>query len=200
MPLRDGAMNPWFAKTAILLGTTAIIAVRVHYRLKSRNADVVENQMGGLEVALMALVSIGFVVPLLWVASSVFAIADYTLRLVPFIAGTVCLALGSLLFLRSHADLGANWSVTLSVREGHELVTEGAYRHVRHPMYLALFLYSLGQALVVPNWVAGLSCGVAMAVLFVLRVGAEERMMLEHFGKEYEAYKARTKRLLPGIW
>jgi protein-S-isoprenylcysteine O-methyltransferase Ste14 len=67
-------------------------------------------------------------------------------------------------------------------------------------MYLALLLYSLGQALVLPNWAAGPSYGVALGLLFALRVGPEERMMLEEFGKDYEAYMARTKRLVPGVW
>ncbi len=128
------------------------------------------------------------------------AFADYVLRPVPFLAGTLCLASGLWLVYRSHADLGANWSISLEVRERHQLVTRGVYRRVRHPMYLGLLLYSSGQALVLPNWVAGPSYLVALALLFALRVGPEERMMLEEFGKEYESYMARTKRLVPGIW
>jgi protein-S-isoprenylcysteine O-methyltransferase Ste14 len=58
----------------------------------------------------------------------------------------------------------------------------------------------LGQALVLPNYVAGLSSGVAMALLVALRIRPEERMMLEEFGKEYEEYMAVTKRLVPGLW
>jgi protein-S-isoprenylcysteine O-methyltransferase Ste14 len=96
--------------------------------------------------------------------------------------------------------LGTNWSITLEIRENHRLVTEGLYGWVRHPMYLALLIYSAGQALVLPNYLAGLSNGVAMALLFAVRVGSEERMMLEEFGKDYEAYMARTKRLFPGLW
>jgi protein-S-isoprenylcysteine O-methyltransferase Ste14 len=61
-------------------------------------------------------------------------------------------------------------------------------------------IYALGQALVLPNWLAGPSYGVAMILLFALRVGPEERMMLEEFGKDYEAYMATTKRLIPGVW
>lgn len=67
-------------------------------------------------------------------------------------------------------------------------------------MYLGLFLYSLGQALAVPNWVAGPSYGLAFGLLFALRIGAEEKMMREEFPQEYEAYAARTKRLIPGVW
>ena len=76
------------------------------------------------------------------------------------------------------------WSVTLELRENHRLITQGVYRYVRHPMYAALFLYSIGQALVLPNWLVGPSYLVAFGILFALRIGAEERMMLETFGDE----------------
>jgi protein-S-isoprenylcysteine O-methyltransferase Ste14 len=103
-------------------------------------------------------------------------------------------------FHRSHADLGTNWSVTLEVREQHGLITHGIYRRVRHPMYMALLLYSCGQALVVPNWVAGPSYLVTFGILVVFRVRAEEQMMLDQFGDQYAAYVGRTKRVVPGVW
>jgi protein-S-isoprenylcysteine O-methyltransferase Ste14 len=67
-------------------------------------------------------------------------------------------------------------------------------------MYMALLLYSVGQALVIPNWVAGPSYLIAFGILFAFRVRAEERMMLHQFGDQYAAYMARTKRLVPGVW
>jgi protein-S-isoprenylcysteine O-methyltransferase Ste14 len=112
----------------------------------------------------------------------------------------VCLALGLWLFHRSHADLGTNWSITLEVREEHRLVTHGIYRRIRHPMYAALLLYSLGIALVLPNWIAAPSYGVVLSLLIAFRLGPEERMMLEEFGEDYEAYRARTRRLVPRLW
>ena len=153
-----------------------------------------------METALLMFAGLAFFVPLIWVVAPVFAFADYSLHPVPLLVGVVCLAVGLWLFARSHADLGTNWSITLEVREKHQLVTQGIYRTLRHPMYSALLLYSLGQALVVPNWIAGPSYGVAMALLFAFRLGPEERMMLEEFGVDYEAYMRRTKRLVPGIW
>ena len=103
-------------------------------------------------------------------------------------------ALGLWLFHRSHADLGTNWSISLDVREGHRLVTGGVYRRVRHPMYLSLILYALGQALSLPNWVAGPSYLAAMSLIFLLRLGPEERMMREEFGADWEAYAESTGR------
>lgn len=143
---------------------------------------------------------LAFFVPLVWIGAPVLAFANYPLRPVPLLAGVVLLAVGLWLFARSHADLGTNWSITLAIREKHQLVTDGIYRYIRHPMYLALLVYSLGQALVLPNWIAGPAYGVATVLLFVFRLGPEERMMREEFGPAYEAYVRRTKRLIPGVW
>jgi len=194
-------MSPWFAKAVILVGSIAMVVIpHRQHRRRSRELKVVKSRKGPLELVLLTLVSLGFLFPLIWVATPVLAFADYPLRPVPLIAGILCLAAGLWLLHRSHADLGTNWSITLEVREKHQLVTQGIYRLVRHPMYLALLLYSAGQALVLPNWLAGPCYGVAFVLLFAFRVGPEERMMLEEFGKDYEAYMARTNRLVPGVW
>jgi protein-S-isoprenylcysteine O-methyltransferase Ste14 len=193
-------MNPWIAKTLILAASVGMIVIRAPHGRRSRGVKVARSCKGPREVALLTLAWTGFLVPLLWVFSPVFSFAEYSLLPWPFGAGVVCLVAGLWLLHRSHSDLGRYWSVTLELREHHRLITEGIYRHIRHPMYAALFLYSIGQALVVPNWVAGPSYFVTFGILFSLRIAAEERMMLEAFGDEYAAYKARTKRLVPAIW
>ena len=193
-------MSPWFGKAIILASSIVMVIIRAPHGQRSRGVKVVRSDRGRLEIVLLTLAWLAFFVPLVWVVAPVFAFADYSLRPVPLSAGVVCLAMGLWLFARSHADLGTNWSLTLEVREKHQLVTEGVYRSLRHPMYSSLLLYSIGQALVVPNWIAGPSYGVAMALLLVFRLGPEERMMLEQFGKDYEAYMGRSKRLVPGIW
>ena len=148
----------------------------------------------------MILAWAGFFVALAWVASRVFSFAEYALSVGPLVAGVMCLVIGLWLFYRSHADLGRNWSISLEIREQHRLLTLGVYRRIRHPMYSALALYSIGQALVIPNWVAGPSNLIAFAILLTLRVHAKERMMIREFGDEYALYSARTKRLIPGVW
>jgi protein-S-isoprenylcysteine O-methyltransferase Ste14 len=193
-------MNPWMAKAVILSATIAMVAIRAPVGQRSRGVKIVKDRKGRQEVILLALAWLGFFVPLAWVASPAFSFAEYPLRLAPLIAGVVCLVVGLWLFHRSHADLGTNWSITLQVREHHRLVTEGVYRHVRHPMYTALFFYSVGQLLVLPNWVAGPANLVTFGTLFMFRVRDEEQMMLEAFGDQYASYMATTKRLIPGVW
>ena len=193
-------MNPWIAKAVVLAATVIMMAIRGAHGQRSRSVKVAKSYKTRLETGLLVLAWVGFLVPLIWVASPAFRFSEYPLRAVPLAAGMMCYVIGLWLFYRSHADLGKNWSITLEVREGHRLVTHGVYRGVRHPMYSALALYSVGQALVIPNWVAGPSNLIAFAVLFALRVGAEEKMMARQFGNEYATYAARTRRLIPGIW
>jgi protein-S-isoprenylcysteine O-methyltransferase Ste14 len=193
-------MNPWIAKALVLAGTVVMIAIRAPHGRRSRLVKVATSHKTSLENCLLVLAWIGFFVPLIWVASPAFSFAEYALRTSPLIAGVMCLVIGLWLFYRSHADLGTNWSITLEVREQHRLITQGVYRRIRHPMYLALALYSIGQALIIPNWVAGPSNLIAFAILLALRLGAEERMMVKEFGNEYAAYSVRTKRLIPGFW
>jgi protein-S-isoprenylcysteine O-methyltransferase Ste14 len=193
-------LNPWIAKAFVVAATAVMIAIRAPHGHRNRRVKVAKSCKTRLETGLLVLAWIGFFVPLIWVASPVFSFAEFRLFAAPFVGGVACLAIGLWLFFRSHADLGTNWSVTLEVHDEHRLITQGVYQHIRHPMYLALALYSLGQALVIPNWVAGPSNLIAFATLFALRVRAEERMMMEGFGADYAAYSARTNRLIPGLW
>ena len=193
-------MNPWIAKATVLAATVVMIAIRAPHGRRSRGVKVVRSEKGVTETILLTLAWLGFLLPLIWIASPAFSFAEYPLRPSLFVAGIACLAVGLWFFHRSHADLGTNWSVTLEVREEHQLITDGVYRRVRHPMYAALLLYSVGQALVIPNWVAGPSYLIPLGILFTLRVRAEERMMLDQFGDEYTKYISRTKRLVPGVW
>ena len=184
----------------VLAASIAMVAIRAPHGHRSFKVKVVMSRKGRLETLLLTFAWTGFFVPIIWMITPLFKFADYPIHPAAFAAGLAFLVVGLWLFYRSHADLGTNWSITLEVRENHRLITNGVYRRVRHPMYLGLLLYSIGQALVLPNWVAGPSYLVALGLLFAFRVVPEERMMRERFGTDYDAYAARTKRLLPGVW
>ena len=156
------------------------------------------------ERSLLGLMFIGmFFIPAVYELTSRFDRSNY--RLLPEArgviggAGAAILALAVWLFWRSHADLGRNWSPSLELREGHELVTEGVYRSIRHPMYASMWLWGVAQALLLQNWIAGWASLVMFMPLYLLRVPREERMMLDEFGEEYRAYMNRTGRVIPRL-
>ena len=161
-------------------------------------------QVGALERALVSQLFVGIVlVPAIYASTSWLDRANY--RLPPEAqrslggVGAILMTLSIWLFWRSHADLGRNWSPSLQLREGHELVTEGVYRHIRHPMYASEWLWGIAQALMLQNWVAGWTGLALFTPLYVLRVPREERMMLDRFGEGYRAYMDRTGRVVPRL-
>jgi protein-S-isoprenylcysteine O-methyltransferase Ste14 len=125
------------------------------------------------------------------------AFADYDLPEVVVWGGTIIGVAALWLFWRSHVDLGRNWSISLEMREGHELITGGVYRRIRHPMYAALWLLSFAQGLLLQNWFAGWAALVAFASLYFVRVPREEQMMQTFFGENYQRYARRSGRLFP---
>ena len=86
------------------------------------------------------------------------------------------------------------------IREQHDLVTTGVYRLIRHPMYASALLWSLGQALLLPNWVTGLAGLLGFCILYFGRVRREEMFMLKTFGDEYLQYMMQTRRVVPYIY
>src|SRR5438105_2205322 len=118
-------MSPWYAKAVVLAGTIVMMAIRAPHGQRSRAAKVVKDLKGRLEKALLAFVSVGFLLPLVWLVAPVFAFADYDSRPAPLVVGTLLIVMGLWLFYRSHADLGTNWSISLEVRERHRLVSGG---------------------------------------------------------------------------
>jgi protein-S-isoprenylcysteine O-methyltransferase Ste14 len=193
-------VSPSFAKAAVLIASVVLVAIRAPHGQRSRGIPVVESRRGGRETALLTVAWVSFFLPLLWLVTPLLDVAELPLRPLPYSIGLALYALGLWLFWHSHADLGPAWSITLELREGQRLVTHGVYRSLRHPMYLGLLLHGAGQALVLPNWIAGPSYLLAMTSIVVLRLGPEERMLREAFGAAYEEYAGRTKRLVPGLW
>jgi protein-S-isoprenylcysteine O-methyltransferase Ste14 len=104
--------------------------------------------------------------------------------------------LGLLLRLRAQLDLGRAWSPTVELGARHRLVTAGVYARI-HPLYASLILWAIAQPVLLQNLLAGWVGPLAVALIWLVRVPAEERMMVERFGEEYLQYTERTGRVIP---
>ena len=113
--------------------------------------------------------------------------------------GVVLFGLGGALRLWPVYVLGDRFSGLVAIQPGHMLVTTGIYSRIRNPSYLGLLIMSLGWALAFRSGVGVLMTAALMPAL-IDRMRAEERLLASEFGAEYEAYRARTWRLLPGIY
>src|SRR4051812_19637444 len=116
--------------------------IRGFFKRRTKENEKITRRMDVTEKILLPLVGVGSLgLPLLYLFTPWLGFADYRLPAgVPW-CGTALLTAALWLFWRAHSDLDRNWSVTLEVRKGHELVTAGVYRAVRHPMYVSIFLW-----------------------------------------------------------
>lgn len=187
-----------FFKGSYLIGLIVGSVVRTWYGKKYKQSRIKHGYQEGPAVwLLMSLWGVAQIMGLLYVLTSWLDFADYQLPIWAGCGGVAIFAVALWLLWRSHADLGRHWSATLEIRQGHSLITDGVYRTIRHPMYLAHWLWSIAQALLLQNWIAGLAGLVVFVPLYLLRVPREEQMMLEQFGQEYRLYMNRTGRVIP---
>ena len=174
------------------------IIIRAPVDRKRRQGKISERRVTTQEQLLLGLLALGgVVVPLMYAFTNWLDFANYTL---PAWAGWlgIVLTAGSLfVFWRAHAGLGVNWSPSLEIREKHELITRGIYGVIRHPMYASQWLLAFATPLLLQNWIAGFLNLVVFIPFYLLRVKAEEQMMLDSFGEQYREYMKNTGGVLP---
>lgn len=116
------------------------------------------------------------------------------------ILGAVTMVAG--LFIRIHAarTLGEYYTRTLKTQSKQVIIKNGLYSMIRHPGYFGVFLMWIGAGLIMRNWIV-LSLLIAVQLTgYSYRINKEERMLKENFGKEYNDYMKRTKRLIPFLY
>lgn len=191
-------IQPW--NIVFLVGFIVYVGIRGVFERRARNNEKMVRRLDALEKTLLLIVAVGsLVLPVFYLFTPWLAFADYRLPAFAPWCGTVLMVAALWLFYRAHADLGQNWSVTLELRKGHQLVKQGVYRSIRHPMYASILLWGLAQGLLLQNWLAGWSALVTFALMYFVRTPREELLMCEFFGQEYRDYMRQTGRLFPRI-
>ena len=113
-----------------------------------------------------------------------------------FVGAALC-ACGVTLAIWARVCLGRDWGMPMEEKAHPELVTEGPYATIRHPIYAGIILAILGSAI-------GQSVLWAIPLLiigpyFVYSAGRKEKMMTEQFPNQYPAYLKRTRMIIPFI-
>jgi protein-S-isoprenylcysteine O-methyltransferase Ste14 len=114
--------------------------------------------------------------------------------------GAVVVTLGIALRRSAARTLGRFFTQSVTICEGHQVVTSGPYRFVRHPGYAGMLVSLIGLALTLGNWLSVLLVLVGFFAGHVPRIKVEERVLEEHLGDQYGAFAHSRKRIIPGIW
>lgn len=172
--------------------------IRAPLNARRKQQTMSKRRVTGQEKVLLAFLFLGmFFVPIIYAATDWLVFANYTLPAWAGWLGVLIIAGALFVFWRAHTDLGLNWSPSLEIREKHELITGGIYGIIRHPMYASQWLWVIAQPLLLQNWIAGFANLLVFIPFYFLRVRAEEQLMIDSFGSQYQAYRQRVGSILP---
>jgi len=161
----------------------------------------VKRQNPGSRLFQVALALLGFM--LVFNFNQWFVSGWSTVRIIPretpyVISGAVLTLAGMLFCVWARVILGTNWSGTVTLKENHELIQEGPYQIVRHPIYTGLLIGLLGTAFVFG--LARCFAGVLVVGLALwLKSQTEEQFMLQQFGEQYAHYRKEVRALIPFV-
>jgi protein-S-isoprenylcysteine O-methyltransferase Ste14 len=88
----------------------------------------------------------------------------------------------------------------LTIKKDHQLVKDGIYSVVRHPIYSSYLLLFIGFCTMLQS-LSGLGLLAVISIIwFGSRIQIEEQMLIDQFGDEYRNYQQQTKRLIPFVY
>ena len=114
--------------------------------------------------------------------------------------GTFLIALGLAIRWLAILTLRRYFTSNVQILKDHQIVSYGFYSLIRHPAYAGSLLSFLGLGLAFNSWPACITIFVPVSLAFLYRIKVEEEALLKAFGKEYDAYRQRTKKLIPFIY
>lgn len=169
-----------------------LYAARIREFFVKRN--VVTGQINERATFLALLVSGTLVIILALVE---YLVRDSGFRPVLFTAGLLVAALSFVVRAAAVRALGRMWSVHIEIRREHQLVKDGPFAWVRHPIYLAAILELVGAMLFMNSVYTWILFGVAFVPSLAARIRLEERAMIAQFGDAYQTYRRTTPAVLP---
>ncbi|WP_051870781.1 methyltransferase family protein [Geobacillus vulcani] len=126
-----------------------------------------------------------------WVGNRLFPAS-----LITGILGTLLSVFGVFIAIWARRILGRNWSGNVVIQKGHQLIQEGPYSIVRHPIYTGVVFTLFGSAIVLTG-LEGFIVAILCSVGLYFKAKKEEKLLIEQFPKEYPEYKKRVKTLIP---
>jgi protein-S-isoprenylcysteine O-methyltransferase Ste14 len=117
----------------------------------------------------------------------------------PFWLGASVMVAGLLFAVWAGEHLGSNWSSSITIKQGHELITTGPYAVVRHPIHTGILAGLLGTAIALSQ-VRGFIAFVLIFLMYWVKLRMEEQWMRSQFGETYATYAHQTAALVPYLF
>lgn len=172
--------------------------IRLKYsKIKKRVHQPVLN-LSFLDYLLIIFSIFGFyILPLYFIFFNGFPGLNFHIPLVITIIFSLPYVFGIWLFVKAHKDLGKYWWMGYELSNKQELVTEGVYAWIRHPMYASFILMGIGNVFLLQNWIVSFSHLLVLLPLYIIHVPKEERQLLAIFGEAFHHYKQYTGKIFP---
>jgi protein-S-isoprenylcysteine O-methyltransferase Ste14 len=193
-----GGFAAFFSHPALAVVALTTLVLAVVGMFSSGNISPGEREDRGNRWVLVAFAVIGVLaawLPAYLDRKDIWTIGGDTVRWI----GVFLFIAGGVLRLWPVFVLGRRFSGLVAIQPGHTLVTTGVYAVIRHPSYLGLLINALGWALAFRS-MAGVLLTALTIVPIIARIQAEEILLRSEFGADYDAYRSRTSRLVPGIY
>ncbi len=116
------------------------------------------------------------------------------------VSGIVLLVTGILFRIWAIEKLGKHFTPTVQSKKEQKLITSGPYSVIRHPSYLGAFTAITGTGVLLNSIAGSIISFSCMLYAYYVRILLEEKALTEQFGKDYENYRSKTKKLIPFIW
>ena len=142
------------------------------------------------QLILLALFLIVWIVDSFFLRTSTF-LSDHIPLYIRLVFLGLALATAAYLSMSGHDAVGRE-------QRGTEVVSGGAFRYVRHPLYSACLLFYLGLSVSTAS-IFSLAFFVVIFVFYNYIASYEERWLDEKFGEEYRRYRKRTGKWVPRI-
>jgi len=112
-------------------------------------------------------------------------------------SAAICIC-GLVFTIWARQTLAGNWSADVTFKQDHELIRNGPYHLVRHPIYTGLLAMFLGNAILIGQ-LRGVFSLLLILLGFWIKLRQEERLMLQHFPDAYPLYRREVKALIPFV-
>ncbi|NMC55899.1 MAG: isoprenylcysteine carboxylmethyltransferase family protein [Eubacteriaceae bacterium] len=116
------------------------------------------------------------------------------------IIGIIVILLGLFIRLSAIAKLKQYFTVNVTIREDHKLITDGLYKYIRHPAYAGGILSFIGCGICYGNIISLIIIALPYFILIIIRIKNEEAILTEKFGQDYINLQKKTKKLIPYIF